>query len=192
MEKGHLENAQNSLDKVRLLVTKISRITKHLKAFARVAGTELTPVCLDTVIKEAIELMSNQIIEQGCILYYQANHPTLFVLAEPIRLEQVMVNLISNAIDALSSAPTKHLTIEVHQQKNLVTIDVTDTGIGIEEKNLEHIFDPFVTQKEVGQGLGLGLSISYNIVQDFGGQIKVLSTPDKGSRFTLELNKAEK
>ena len=71
-------------------------------------------------------------------------------------------------------------------------IDVSDTGIGIEESQLEQIFDPFFTQKEVGQGLGLGLSISYNIVQDFGGQIRVSSTPEAGSRFTLELKKAEK
>jgi two-component system, NtrC family, C4-dicarboxylate transport sensor histidine kinase DctB len=192
MEKGQVDKAQNSLDKIGLLLTKITRITKHLKAFARVAGTELTPVCLDTVIQDAIELMSSQIIEQHCTLDYQANSASLYVLAEPIRLEQVMVNLISNAVDALSSAPVKQLSIKVYEQDDRIMIDVNDTGIGIEESQLEQIFDPFFTQKEVGQGLGLGLSISYNIVQDFGGQIRVSSTPEAGSRFTLELKKAEK
>lgn len=192
MEKGQVDKAQNSLDKIGLLLTKITRITKHLKAFARVAGTELTPVCLDTVIQDAIELMSSQIIEQHCTLDYQANSASLYVLAEPIRLEQVMVNLISNAVDALSSAPVKQLSIKVYEQDDRIMIDVNDSGIGIEESQLEQIFDPFFTQKEVGQGLGLGLSISYNIVQDFGGQIRVSSTPEAGSRFTLELKKAEK
>lgn len=192
MEQGQIGKAQNSLDKIRQLLTKITRITKHLKAFARVAGTELTPVCLEMVIQDAIELMSNQIQEQHCTLNYQATDSKIFVLAEPIRLEQVMVNLISNAVDALSSSPLKQLSIIVYERDDKIMIDVKDTGIGIEENNLEQIFDPFFTQKEVGQGLGLGLSISYNIVQDFGGQIRVTSTPENGSRFTLELKKAEK
>jgi len=192
MEQGQIGKAQNSLDKIRQLLTKITRITKHLKAFARVAGTELTPVCLEMVIQDAIELMSNQIQEQHCTLSYQATDSKIFVLAEPIRLEQVMVNLISNAVDALSSSPLKQLSIIVYERDDKIMIDVKDTGIGIEENNLEQIFDPFFTQKEVGQGLGLGLSISYNIVQDFGGQIRVTSTPENGSRFTLELKKAEK
>ncbi|MBU1293977.1 MAG: GHKL domain-containing protein, partial [Gammaproteobacteria bacterium] len=192
MEKGQVDKAQNSLDKIGLLLTKITRITKHLKAFARVAGTELTPVCLDAVVQDAIELMSSQIIDQHCTLDYQTNSASFYVLAEPIRLEQVMVNLISNAVDALSSAPVKQLSIKVYELDDKIMIDVSDTGIGIEESQLEQIFDPFFTQKEVGQGLGLGLSISYNIVQDFGGQIRVSSTPEAGSRFTLELKKAEK
>ncbi|WP_369920612.1 ATP-binding protein [Marinomonas polaris] len=192
MEKDQVDKAQNSLDKIGLLLTKITRITKHLKAFARVAGTELTPVCLDAVVQDAIELMSSQIIDQHCTLDYQTNSASFYVLAEPIRLEQVMVNLISNAVDALSSAPVKQLAIKVYELDDKIMIDVSDTGIGIEESQLEQIFDPFFTQKEVGQGLGLGLSISYNIVQDFGGQIRVSSTPEAGSRFTLELKKAEK
>ncbi|AWX99776.1 histidine kinase [Marinomonas primoryensis] len=192
MEQGQIDKAQNSLDKIRQLLTKITRITKHLKAFARVAGTELTPVCLEMVIQDAIELMSNQIQEQHCTLSYQPTDSKIFVLAEPIRLEQVMVNLISNAVDALSSSPLKQLSILVYEHDDKIMIDVKDTGIGIEEDNLDQIFDPFFTQKEVGQGLGLGLSISYNIVQDFGGQIRVTSTPEDGSRFTLELKKAEK
>ncbi|SHF85781.1 two-component system, NtrC family, C4-dicarboxylate transport sensor histidine kinase DctB [Marinomonas polaris DSM 16579] len=192
MEKDQVDKAQNSLDKIGLLLTKITRITKHLKAFARVAGTELTPVCLDAVVQDAIELMSSQIIDQHCTLDYQTNSASFYVLAEPIRLEQVMVNLISNAVDALSSAPVKQLSIKVYELDDKIMIDVSDTGIGIEESQLEQIFDPFFTQKEVGQGLGLGLSISYNIVQDFGGQIRVSSTPEAGSRFTLELKKAEK
>lgn len=192
MEQGQINKAQNSLDKVTQLLNKITRITKHLKAFARVAGTELSPVLLDNVIKDAIELMFNQIHDQNCTFHYQASNSSLYVLAEPIRLEQVMVNLISNAVDALSSAPVKQLSIEVYESDNKVMINVNDTGTGIEKDQIDQIFDPFFTQKEVGQGLGLGLSISYNIIQDFGGQIRVISAPNKGSSFTLELKKAER
>ena len=98
MEKDQVDKAQNSLDKIGLLLTKITRITKHLKAFARVAGTELTPVCLDAVVQDAIELMSSQIIDQHCTLDYQTNSASFYVLAEPIRLEQVMVNLLATLL----------------------------------------------------------------------------------------------
>jgi two-component system C4-dicarboxylate transport sensor histidine kinase DctB len=192
MDQGQVSKAQNSLDKVTQLLNKITRITKHLKAFARAAGTELSPVLLDTVIKDAIELMFSQIHDQNCTFHYQASNSSLYVLAEPIRLEQVMVNLISNAVDALSSAPIKQLSIEVYESDDNVMINVNDTGTGIEKDQIDQIFDPFYTQKEVGQGLGLGLSISYNIIQDFGGQIRVESSPNKGSNFTLELKKAER
>lgn len=190
IDNGQTEKAHNSLNKINLLLTKISRITKHLKAFARTAGTELAPVNLKGVICDAIDLMSNQINEQNVTLTLHDIPSDLYVQAEPIRLEQVMVNLISNAIDAISSVTVKHISIHIKHHGEKVSIDVQDTGTGIEEDKLEQIFDPFFTQKEVGQGLGLGLSISYNIIQDFAGQIKVTSTEAAGSCFTIELKKA--
>jgi two-component system C4-dicarboxylate transport sensor histidine kinase DctB len=115
----------------------------------------------------------------------------LCVLAEPIRLEQVLINLISNGIDAIKSAPLRELSIKVQAKGSHVWIEVKDTGVGIEPDQLEYLFDPFYTKKEIGEGLGLGLSISYNIVQDFGGQIKVTSQLGRGSCFILVLRMAQ-
>jgi two-component system C4-dicarboxylate transport sensor histidine kinase DctB len=80
----------------------------------------------------------------------------------------------------------------VYKKEDEVWIAVRDNGIGIEPEQLEYLFDPFYTQKDVGEGLGLGLSISYNIVQDFGGQIRVTSEIGKGSSFVLVLRSSDK
>ena len=190
LDKDQPDKARINIQKMNVLLDKIAGITRHLKAFAREAGAELSPVLLEPVILDAIDLMSNQIREQDSRLTYQNELKTLKVLAEPIRLEQVLVNLISNAVDALSSVPLRQINISIKELDEEVHISVSDTGIGIETDKLHQIFDPFFTQKEVGQGLGLGLSISYNIIQDFSGQIRVTSTQGQGSTFTLILQKA--
>ncbi|MFT7418066.1 MAG: two-component system C4-dicarboxylate transport sensor histidine kinase DctB [Reinekea sp.] len=192
LEKQQTEQAVMSLDKIRSLLDKVAGITRHLKAFAREAGAELSPVELDGVIRDAADLISNRLKEQRCELIYIPGAKGLAVYAEPIRLEQVLVNLMTNAIDAMEHCRTQTLEIQVSDQGEQVQIDVKDSGMGIPENQLSQIFDPFFTKKEVGKGLGLGLSISYNIIQDFGGHIRVQSTEDLGSCFTLILQRAER
>ncbi|ATX78321.1 sensor histidine kinase [Reinekea forsetii] len=192
LEKQQTEQAVMSLDKIRSLLDKVAGITRHLKAFAREAGAELSPVELDGVIRDAADLISNRLKEQRCELIYIPGAKGLAVFAEPIRLEQVLVNLMTNAIDAMENCRTQSLEIQVSDQGEQVQIDVKDSGMGIPENQLSQIFDPFFTKKEVGKGLGLGLSISYNIIQDFGGHIRVQSTEDLGSCFTLILQRAER
>ena len=195
LEKNEPEKARETVIKISHLLDKTASITRHLKTFARVAETELSPVSVNQVIQDTVDLMSNRLKEHPCQFDYQAPSKTITVLAEPIRLEQVLVNLLSNALDALeqndSQVTDAKISIQVTDLGSVIEIQVEDTGIGIEPDKLELIFDPFYTQKEVGQGLGLGLSISYNIIQDFGGRIRVCSTLGKGSCFTLILNKAE-
>ena len=191
LEKQQTEQAVVSLGKIRMLLDKVAGITRHLKAFAREAGAELSPVDLDDVIGEALDLLSNRLKEQQCQLNYVPGAKGLSVSAEPIRLEQVLVNLISNSVDAMDNCQTRTLDICVSENEDEVKIDISDSGIGIPENQIAMIFDPFFTQKEVGKGLGLGLSISYNIIQDFGGRIRVKSTQDLGSCFTLILQKVK-
>jgi len=191
LEKQQTEQAVVSLGKIRMLLDKVAGITRHLKAFAREAGAELSPVDLDDVIGEALDLLSNRLKEQQCQLNYVPGAKGLSVSAEPIRLEQVLVNLISNSVDAMDNCQTRTLDICVSENGDEVKIDISDSGIGIPENQIAMIFDPFFTQKEVGKGLGLGLSISYNIIQNFGGRIRVKSTQDLGSCFTLILQKVK-
>ena len=111
------------------------------------------------------------------------------VLADQARLEQVLVNLLRNALDAVARN-NRLITISLGEDEEHVLLSVRDTGPGITEENLPRLFDPFFTTKEVGEGLGLGLSISYGIVQGFGGRIWAENHPDGGAVFTVALRRA--
>ncbi|WP_187640205.1 ATP-binding protein [Bosea sp. F3-2] len=114
----------------------------------------------------------------------------LYVRAEEIRLEQVLVNLVANALDAVASLEGAALTVGARRCGHSVEIWVEDNGPGIAPSHLERIFDPFFTTKPVGSGLGLGLSLSYNIIKDLGGTLAVASTGPSGTRFLITLEGA--
>jgi histidine kinase len=110
------------------------------------------------------------------------------IMADSNRLEQVFINLVTNARDAMGETmpgTNKLLKITSFLDNGDVVVTVSDTGRGIQKENLDRVFDPFYTTKEVGKGTGLGLSISYGIVKDYGGTIKVESEIDKGTVFEL-------
>lgn len=109
------------------------------------------------------------------------------VEAEEIRLEQVIVNLVSNALDALRGREERRIEISVQAKDGRVLLRVSDTGAGIDAAAREAIFDPFFTTKPVGLGLGLGLSMSYNIVKDFGGALSLAETGPDGTTFVVDL-----
>lgn len=191
LEKGELPAVQHSHSKIASLLKKTGLIIGHLKSFTHRAGTELLAVDIHQVIDEALELMSNRLADQHCQIYYQSNSATPKVWAEPIRLEQVLVNLLSNAIDATQDCEKRDISINVTQQADQLYLIVTDSGVGIAPEHLQSVFNPFYTHRESGEGLGLGLSISDSIVQGFGGQIQVSSTLGTGSCFTVNLKLAE-
>ncbi|UCG79603.1 MAG: PAS domain-containing sensor histidine kinase, partial [Desulfobacterales bacterium] len=111
------------------------------------------------------------------------------ILADKNRLEQIFLNLVTNARDAMEAkgpGAIKKLTITTTYEKDgRVVALVSDTGTGISKQAQEKIFEPFFTTKEVGQGTGLGLSITYRLVEDFGGDIDVKSSSDKGTTFRI-------
>lgn len=190
--KNHqLDGVSHSLDKIKFLLNKVAVITRHLKSFARKTDAEVHSVEVNKVINDTLELMSGRLKLLNCDLKYTCSDDNLYVLAEPIRLEQVLVNLLSNAIDAVKNQSEQQIKLNVYQDNLEVFIEVHDTGVGISEDRLDYIFDPFYSDKDVGEGLGLGLSISYNIVQDFEGQIRVKSQLGKGSVFILVLKLAD-
>jgi C4-dicarboxylate-specific signal transduction histidine kinase len=109
------------------------------------------------------------------------------VLGNAIQLEQVFINLVTNARDALAEAPRREIRIASSIERELVRVTVGDSGPGIPPGLEQRIFDPFFTTKEVGKGTGLGLSITYSIVKEHGGAISVESPPGGGARFVIEL-----
>jgi two-component system, NtrC family, C4-dicarboxylate transport sensor histidine kinase DctB len=112
----------------------------------------------------------------------------LAVRAGPVRLQQVLVNLVSNAADAVEGLPERTIRITAGRRGNRVRLSVADNGAGVPEAIRDRIFDPFFTTKGVGKGLGLGLSISYNIVKDFGGDLTVSNGAEGGAVFTVALH----
>lgn len=111
------------------------------------------------------------------------------VLANPIRLEQVFINLFSNALDAMENADEKEIIVRQTSTESTIVITIIDTGSGIDPDRLPHIFDAFYTTKSVGVGLGLGLSISSEIIQSLGGELRATNQENRGARFEVELNK---
>ncbi|WP_236892048.1 ATP-binding protein [Desulfoluna limicola] len=192
LERGRVETHTENLTRIGDLVDRMAKMINHLKTFARWPGEATVPVAVSPVIDHALSLFAST-IKGGCI---QVEHgdPCLGVMvcAEEIRLEQVLINLISNAVDAVMEMPegARRLAIDVTEKSRSVVICVADSGPGIPAETLGSIFDPFYTTKEVGKGLGLGLSISYNIVKDFQGTLEALSPEGGGTHFSLTLPKS--
>ena len=103
------------------------------------------------------------------------------------QIQEVFLNLINNALDALERSKKKEINIDVNQVDECVQISIADSGCGIARENLQSIFDPFFTTKAVGKGTGLGLSLVYGIVENHGGSIMAKSKPGEGTIFTIEL-----
>jgi C4-dicarboxylate-specific signal transduction histidine kinase len=168
-------------------VWKATEIISHLRTFGRAASVSREPVVITRVIQRAISLMQEQLrlrqIETS--LHFPAGD--IVVMGNPIQLEQIFINLLTNARDALISAPRKHITITCVTKGPMVDISVGDTGPGIPAGLEQRIFDPFFTTKEVGAGTGLGLSIIYGIIKEHQGTIIVENHPGEGAVFLIQL-----
>ena len=174
----------STMDKV---VDRLSALTGHLKTFARKETRVEMQADPATVIANALDLVDHKLKASGIDVEYRRHRDVLLVAGNPIHLEQVLINLIANAADAMEHSPIRVLSIGVRKTVKSIEIAVSDTGSGIEATELSNLFDPFYSTKEAGRGLGLGLSISYGLVRDIGGAITVESRPGKGSTFTVRL-----
>jgi C4-dicarboxylate-specific signal transduction histidine kinase len=168
-------------------VRKATEIISHLRTFGRAATINREAVPVNQVVERALALMSEQfrLREIEVELRLSPENPT--VSGSPIQLEQVFINLLANARDALMGSSRRRVVITSDAGPATVSIAVSDTGPGIPDGLEQRIFDPFFTTKEVGKGTGLGLSITYGIVQDHDGSIAVCNGPDGGATFRIEL-----
>jgi len=142
------------------------------------------------VIKEALFIVSGRMRESGIAVAARIDPEDLAVCAEATRLEQVLVNLLGNAIDALARDGTRRIEIAAAARGEQCAIVVSNTGPGIDADILPRLFEPFVTTKPAGKGLGLGLMISAHIVRGFGGSLKARNLAPVGAEFTIELPRA--
>jgi signal transduction histidine kinase len=142
------------------------------------------------VIERSLSLVQEQLRLRAIELSRDRRSTGLVVLGIAIQLEQVFINLLTNARDALADAEQREVQIASMEDGDKVKITVADTGTGIPPGIEQRIFDPFFTTKEVGGGTGLGLSITYSIVKEHGGEIWVEGRPGEGAVFHIELPRA--
>jgi two-component system C4-dicarboxylate transport sensor histidine kinase DctB len=186
-QRGELGQVARNLDLITDLAERMASITGHLKTFARKSDPgHPEPVAVARAIERTLVLLASQIRNAGVRLE-QDIAPDLQVTGQAVQLEQVILNLIGNALDAVTDADEPWIRIRARADGDTVAIAVADNGHGISPAEIDRIFDPFFTTKPLGKGLGLGLSISYGIVQDFGGQIHAVNRPEGGAELTVEL-----
>jgi two-component system C4-dicarboxylate transport sensor histidine kinase DctB len=190
LERGKLDLVRANLLEITGLTERVATITRQLKTFARKSSGVLVPVSPRAAVERSMALLGSQTQALGAEMVLELPDQSPMVLADEARLDQVIVNLLRNALDAVASRNHRLITVSLDQDGDHVLLRVRDTGPGIPEEDLPSLFDPFFTTKEVGVGLGLGLSISYGIVQGFGGRIAAANHEEGGAVFTVALRRA--
>ncbi|SOH92232.1 two-component system, NtrC family, C4-dicarboxylate transport sensor histidine kinase DctB [Monaibacterium marinum] len=187
VEQGREDRARENLERIMRLTARMAQLSRRLSNFARKPAEGMQDVALTDVFDEALGLMAARLTRAGVKPRITGLRNGLTVRAGAIRLQHVLMNLIGNALDATEDTLNPAIDIDIREDENGVNITVSDNGPGVPEELRESIFDPFFTTKEVGRGVGLGLSISYNIIRDFGGRIRVGVSDQGGARFCIRL-----
>jgi histidine kinase len=180
--------------KISSSVDRATKIISHMREFGRKSIGSREGVDVNRVLRNAQDILSRQLELRGIEVVWALQENLPMILAEPSRLEQVIINLLVNARDAIEDKVESgkgrrgedKIYIRTFSDSKTVRIEVMDTGLGIPEAVMGKIFEPFFTTKRPGKGTGLGLSISYGIVKDFGGTIQASSEKERGARFVIE------
>jgi two-component system C4-dicarboxylate transport sensor histidine kinase DctB len=186
-ERGDAGAVAVKVKQARDLVRRIQRTVKSLKSFARNEPGRLEPVDVDHAVAAAVEVAAHRVGAEGVALTVETLAVPAQVRANAIRLEQVILNLVTNAVDAVAGRPLPAVRIRPERAGGRILIHVADNGPGIDEAIRGRIAEPFFTTKFGGEGLGLGLSISRAIVTELGGSLDFHSAPGVGCTFTISL-----
>lgn len=215
LQRGKTENAMENLRLIGQLTKRMGRIVGELKFFARRSQDELKPVSVREALDHALFIVDPRRRELNAEIIVSIPDPSPRVLADAVRLEQILVNLLRNGLDAVADLPAdegnaklsadtgRRLTVMVEEisssqvvttmeqsdqlLRGFVRISIADDGPGIPDAVLPHLFEPFFTTKPTGEGLGLGLSISLTIVESLGGKISARNRSEGGAEFLLEI-----
>jgi len=191
IERGRVEEAREAVSRIASLVDRMAAISRHLRNFARKPNQKLGPVALEEAVRDTLEIVGWRLKAADAALVVDLGPEPLVVHAGSVRLQQVLVNVVSNAADAVEGRADRDIDLRARREGGRVAITVRDRGPGVPEAIAGRIFDPFFSTKGVGKGLGLGLSISYNIVKDFGGSLTVERHPGGGTLVTILLDAAQ-
>ncbi len=179
----------DAIQTLRDQIERISRIVRELTTFSRPTDAEWRTLSLNDVVRDSLNMLSfDKRMRQVSIVEDLSADPaavTIPLLSQNV--QQVLINLIRNALDATEETPGATVRIRTLRENDWCMIEVSDNGPGIEPRNLRRLFEPFFTTKPVGRGTGLGLSISYSLIQKHGGLISARSKPGEGASFTIKL-----
>lgn len=195
LERSQPKNVHENLNRISSLVERMAKLSKSLLAFSRKPDINVGAVDFKDALKDAMLLVKHEVKEHRVNINIAKINKKMRVKADQLRLSQVIVNLLSNAIDAIKDETIREIDITWFDLGDSYKIEFLDSGKGIKKENLSKVFEPFFTSKKSGSGLGLGLSIAYNGVRDFGGSLEVANKVGAnkeimGALFTLTLRKA--
>ena len=187
LELGRSGEVKSNLTKISQSTERVRQIISRLRSMAREPGKGMSQVDLDKVVGNVLVLAEGAARDCGAEIRTEIDAGARRVLAGQVRLEQVVLNVLSNALDAVQDEAEKTIVIASAMHNDMVELTITDSGSGLLPDEREQVFDPFFTTKDVGKGLGLGLSISYNIIKDFGGDMLVDTASGGGAVFRIRL-----
>ncbi|MFJ4372013.1 ATP-binding protein [Pseudomonas japonica] len=186
LDHDRIDEARQALVPLEQMLTRMAALTGHLKTFARNSPSGLRErLDLATVVDHALQLLDARIRAENVSTALYLARPA-WVRGDAIRLEQVLINLLRNALDAMADKSFRRLEIRIDAEEDGWRLSVLDSGGGIAAEHLGNVFDPFFTTKPVGEGLGLGLAISYGIIHEAGSRLQVDNQPG-GARFSFTL-----
>ncbi|MDB4078362.1 ATP-binding protein [Amylibacter sp.] len=191
LDLNKIEDARVNFDLIGTQINRITRIIKSLRAFARKEKETIEAIDLQEVIKETLSLSKSRIDFEKVDIEWHPEDKEIMVMGGHVRLQQVVINLLTNAIDSMQNKKNKKISIKILKSKSDVIMSVRDTGDGLSDPG--RVFEPFYSTKEVGasKGMGLGLSISYGIVGSFGGEMSCSNYKSGGAEFIIKLRVAD-
>ena len=188
LSRKRSEEALSSFQRIDDLIGRMGTITQQLKSYSRKGSEDLIPVDFVSSINTSISMMAPQLGQQAVEITKSLPDTPVSVLADPVRLEQVIVNLLRNALDAMKGQTERYLQISLTAGE-MATLTIQDNGPGIE--NLDEMFEPFFKTKKPGEGVGLGLAISSSIAQDLDGRLFARNVSPRGAVFEFQLPQIE-
>lgn len=187
LKLNRLETVETNLSEIGQLTERMAKIIHPLKEFSRKTSGQKESVCLKSVRDGAMSILYGRLSRENVKISWPMQLDRCYVLGDIVRIEQVLVNLIDNAIQAMDSLKEKRIDISLECKDGKQVLCVRDFGLGVPEKEVNRVFEPFYTTKKAGGGLGLGLSISHRIVVSLGGDLTVKNHPEGGAIFMLAL-----
>ncbi|CAM5195315.1 sensor histidine kinase [Alishewanella longhuensis] len=185
LQKARYTELAENLEKISQMLLRLNHIVKQFKSFSRKAANSPDVVRLKTLVQNALGILQPALKQQK-VQIQLLDAAATNVKVDPLQLEQVLVNLLGNAIQAAEQSSAPSLTIQISQSHEQAILQIHDNGPGIQPHVMEHLFEPFFTTKQ-GSGLGLGLSISRQIVQSYHGNLQIENHPAGGAIVTLTL-----
>ena len=184
LQRNRPEEALSSFQRIDDLIGRMGTITHQLKSYARKGSSTLTPVNMGDALNSALSMMEPQLKQRQIRISRALPSQPVMVLGDRVRIEQVMINLLRNAIDATGAVENPEVDI-ILAAGETATLTVRDNGLGIED--LDQLFEPFYTTKAAGEGVGLGLAISSGIVNQLGGRLTARNAEGRGAVFEMRL-----